>query len=524
MSYEIDTAAPAETKARLSDNEPAFLELRAAFEAYRDANDRRLGEIERRGSADPLLDEKLARIDDALDEGRRRLDRLALERRRPILGEPAVRGAEPDARKAAFEAYMRRGDMGPALALEGKALSVGSGPDGGFVAPAEVEREILQRLASISPMRGLATVRTVSASTYRVAFSTTGPAAGWVSETAARPETASQPLAELVFPTMELYAQPSATQALLDDAIVDIDRWVAEEIETVFAEQESTAFITGNGTTQPRGVASVPVVADASWSWGNIGVLNTGVAGAFAAANPSDILIDLIYALRPGYRQNAAFLMNRRTQSVIRKFRDTAGNYLWAPPASAGQPATLMNFPVAEAEAMPNMAANSLSVLFGDFRRGYLIVDRAGVRILRDPYSAKPTCCSTPPSAWAGACRTSRRSRACASRRKAQLPPPPRRSVAQAAGAAPAAPRAWAALSIQALCCATGVMAVKPPHTCRRRKLEAAGALDQLTSPITSPVPARRIGPPESPLQAPAPAEAPRRSGSTATTTLLAAV
>ena len=381
-------AQPPETKAHLPGADSAFAELRAAFEAYRDANDRRLGEIEQRSSADVLLDEKLARIDQSLDENLRRIDRLGLAARRPAIDGAAQGRIDPHGRKAAFEAYMRRGETGPGL--EAKALSAGSGPDGGFVAPAELESAILQRLANISPMRQLATVRTVSAGSYKVAHSTAGPSAGWVGETAARPETASQPLVELTFPTMELYAMPAATQTLLDDAIVDVDRWVAEEVETVFAEQESAAFITGNGASQPRGVANVPFVADASWSWGNIGVLNTGVSGGFATVSPSDILVDLIYALRTGYRQNAAFLMSRRTQSQIRKFKDSTGAYLWQPPASLGQPATLMNFPVAEAEAMPNIAANSVSVLFGDFRRGYLIVDRAGMRILRDPYSAKP--------------------------------------------------------------------------------------------------------------------------------------
>ncbi len=391
MDMTTHTTAAPEAKAHLGQAGEAFDQLRGTFEAFRDTNDQRLAEIEQRSTSDVLLDEKLARIDTALDEQKRRLDRMTLDARRPSLGSAASFGdAGSSERKAGFDAYIRRGDLSAFRNGEMKALSAGSGPDGGFVAPAEIERDILARLANISPMRALATVRTISAGTYRAAFSATGPASGWAGETATRPETASQVLSELVFPAMELYAMPSATQTLLDDALVDVDRWVAEEVETVFAEQESTAFITGNGTTQPRGVLSVPVVADASWTWGNIGVLNTGAAGAFAAASPSDVLIDLIYTLRTGYRQNGAFLMNRRVQSAIRRFKDSAGNYLWQPPAGVNQPATLMNFPVAEAEAMPNIAANSVSVLFGDFRRGYLIVDRAGVRILRDPYSAKP--------------------------------------------------------------------------------------------------------------------------------------
>jgi HK97 family phage major capsid protein len=180
---------------------------------------------------------------------------------------------------------------------------------------------------------------------------------------------------------------PAATQMLLDDAVVD--QWIAEEVETAFAEQESAAFVSGDGVNKPRGFLASPTVANASWSWGNLGYLATG-GPAFPATNPSDILVELVYALRAGYRQNAAFVMNRKTQGLVRRFKDTNGAYLWQPPASAGAPATLMGFPVVEAEDMPDVAANALAVAFGDFRRGYLVVDRAGVRVLRDPYSAKP--------------------------------------------------------------------------------------------------------------------------------------
>ncbi len=375
-----------ETKAG-GPRDAALDELRATFEAYRDANDQRLHDIERRGHADALIDEKLARIDAALDAQTKRVDKVALERARPALALADRLDPAREERKAAFAAFMRRGEP---MRHEAKALSAGSGPDGGHVAPPEVETEILRRLAAISPMRGLASVRAISGGSYRLAVSSEGPAHGWVGETDARPETASQKLAELNFPAMELYAMPAATQTLLDDAIVDIDAWVADEVETVFAEQESAAFINGDGVTQPQGVLSVPIVAESAWSWGRIGVLNSGAAGAFAQGAPSDVLIDLVHALKAGHRQNGAFLMNRRTQSAIRKIKDASGHYLWTPPAGLGQPATLMNFPVAEAEDMPDIANNAVAVLFGDFRRGYLIVDRAGVRILRDPYSAKP--------------------------------------------------------------------------------------------------------------------------------------
>jgi HK97 family phage major capsid protein len=189
---------------------------------------------------------------------------------------------------------------------------------------------------------------------------------------------------------MELYAMPAATQTLLDDAVVDIDAWLAAEVETVFAEQEGFAFVQGDGVNKPKGFVAAPTVAETSWSWGNLGYVATGSAGAFPTESPADVLIDLIYALKAGYRQNAVFVMNRKTQSVMRKFRDESGAYMWQPPAIAGQPATFMSFPVVEAEDMPDIAANALSVAFGDFRRGYLVVDRTGIRVLRDPYSAKP--------------------------------------------------------------------------------------------------------------------------------------
>jgi HK97 family phage major capsid protein len=361
------------------------------FEVYRETNDQRLAELEMRSSADVLLEEKLDRLDRALDDTRRRLDQQHLALRRPALGGSEAM-AEPIVRehKAAFNRYVRSGESSGLKALEGKALSAGSGPDGGFLVPTPAERDILMRMSKMSPLRGLASVREISTSTYKKAYSTTGPAAGWVGETAARPQTASQIIAELNFPAMELYAMPSATQTLLDDAAVDIEQWVASEVDTVFAEQEGTAFVSGDGVNKPTGFLTPAKVAQSAWVWGRMGYIATGVSAAFPAANPSDALVDLLYSLRGGYRQNATIVMNRKTQAVIRKFKATTGEYLWQPPLALGQPATLMGFPISEADDMPDIAADSFSIAFGDFRRGYLIVDRIGVRVLRDPYSAKP--------------------------------------------------------------------------------------------------------------------------------------
>jgi HK97 family phage major capsid protein len=189
---------------------------------------------------------------------------------------------------------------------------------------------------------------------------------------------------------MELYAMPAATATLLEDTAVNIDEWLAAEVEDAFAVQEGTAFVTGDGVNKPKGFLSYTTVANASWTWGNMGYLASGSAGAFPVSNPSDVLVDLIYAVKAGYRQNATFVMNRKTQATVRKFKDSGGAYLWQPPAQAGGRASLMTFPVIEAEDMPDVAANSLSIAFGDFGRGYLVVDRTGVRVLRDPFTAKP--------------------------------------------------------------------------------------------------------------------------------------
>jgi HK97 family phage major capsid protein len=384
----MDVISGLETKVASIPQDEAQDGLMQAFEAFKETNDQRLGEIERRMSADVVLEEKLDRIGAELDRQAARLDEIALKAQRPRIGEAKSEG--PSEHKAAFNAYVRKGDASALARIEQKALSVGSDPDGGYLVPDEIETEIGRLLKDASPIRAIAGVRQVSSAIYKKPFAITGAAAGWVAETAGRPQTASPTLAELQFPAMELYAMPAATQALLDDSAVDIDQWLPEEVHQAFADQESEAFISGDGTNKPKGFLAYTKVADASWSWGNIGYVTTGVDGAFAASNPSDQLIELVYALKAGYCQNASWVMNRKTQSVIRKFKDADGNYIWQPAQGSAGRATLLGYPLIEAEQMPNIATDAYAIAFGDFRRGYLIVDRLGVRTLRDPYSAKP--------------------------------------------------------------------------------------------------------------------------------------
>ena len=389
MDYDITDTAP-EHKAGFApgESQDVYEAMMRTFEDFKSENDARLKAVEMRGG-DVIADEKVARIDAALTAQQQRLDELALKSARPALGADSARHGFT-AHKSAFDSYIRSGESAGLRQIETKAMSVGSSPDGGYLVPEETETEIGKRLMDLSPMRSICATRVISGGIYRKPFMTSGPATGWVGETAARPQTGSPVLDELSFPAMELYAMPAATATLLEDSAVNIDDWLAGEVELTFAMQEGAAFVSGDGSNKPKGLLAYPMVANNAWAWGNIGYVPTSVAGGFPASNPSDVLIDLVYGLRSGYRQNATFVMNRKTQSSVRKFKDGNGAYIWQPAAVAGGRSSLIGFPLLEAEDMPDVAAGSLSIAFGDFRRGYLIVDRQGVRVLRDPYSSKP--------------------------------------------------------------------------------------------------------------------------------------
>lgn len=367
-----------------------FDEFMTTFAAFRDENDQRLRDIEQRKSADVVTTEKVDRISEALDRQKRAIDEFVLKRARPALGRDGQNGVADLEHKEAFESYMRSGEEQKLRTIEIKDMSYGSNVDGGYVVPQTIEAEIGRRLAEISPIRAIASVRQVSGPTLRKPFTVTGPVASWAAETGSRTKTDSPVLDQLQFPTAELYAMPAATPSLLEDAVVNLDQWIVSEVETAFAEKEGDAFINGSGTNQPKGFLAYDQEDDSTRSWGEIGTLDTGEDGAFAATSPADKLLDLIYALKAGYRQNAHWVMNRKTQAMIRKMKDSEGNYLWQPPTSAGARAMLLGFPLVEAEDMPDVSAGATPIAFGDFKRGYLIVDRAGVRVLRDPYSAKP--------------------------------------------------------------------------------------------------------------------------------------
>jgi HK97 family phage major capsid protein len=368
----------------------AFDEFMRGFDAFKQSNDQRLKDLEKR-SGDVLTEEKVDRINAALETQKQKLDALALAAARPALGgERKAFDSRTAERKQAFDRYVRSGEGDGALEI--KAMSEGSNGDGGYTVPLEIERTIDRVLAKASPIRTIATVRQIGSGTYRKPITTSGAASGWVGETGSISQTDSPTLAALDFPAMELYAMPAATQTLLDDSQVDIEQWLADEVQIVFAEQEGAAFVNGDGSAKPKGFLHYTNVADASWSWGNIGYVASGADGAFLDddSGPADKLLDLAYAPKQAYRAGGRWVMNRKTESAVRKFKDTSGNYIWQPGAAAGQPATIFGYPVTEVEDMPDIASNSYSIAFGDFARGYLVVDRVGIRVLRDPYSAKP--------------------------------------------------------------------------------------------------------------------------------------
>ncbi len=289
---------------------------------------------------------------------------------------------------AFIQRYIRRGlDAG----IELKSVTGATGADGGFAVPREIDDAIDSMLKAISPIRAIANVVQTGTAGYRKLITNGGTLSGWVAETAARPETATPAFSEIVPPGGELYANPAATQAMLDDAGFDVEAWLAQEIATEFARAEGAAFISGNGTARPKGFLTYATTpdGDAVRPFGTLQHLATGAAGAFAA-NPQDRLVDLVHALKSSYRQNAVFVMNSTTLAAVRKMKTSDGAFIWQPGLAAGAPATLLGYPVIEAADMPDIAANSLSIAFGDFRAGYVIADRQETAILRDPFSNKP--------------------------------------------------------------------------------------------------------------------------------------
>ena len=322
---------------------------------------------------------------DALDDVMK--GQLARAARPPLDG---AKGSALDPARAAFtERYLRRGVE---AGVELKSFSGASGGSGGYAVPREIDQMIETTLKAISPIRAIANVVRTGSAGYRKLVTTGGIVSGWASETGARSETATPTFQEIAPPAGELFANPSASQAMLDDAQFDVEGWLAEEIAREFARAEGAAFVSGNGTSKPKGFLTYATTseADATRAFGTLQYVASGAAGGFAAANPQDRLIDLVQALKAPYRQGAAFVMNAATLARIRKFKTSDGAFLWQPAMSADNPATLLGYPVIEAEDMPDIGTDSLSIAFGNFAHGYVIAERNETSILRDPFTNKP--------------------------------------------------------------------------------------------------------------------------------------
>ncbi len=298
--------------------------------------------------------------------------------------------ADIAAHKAGFEDYFRKGVEGDLLELEKKAMSVSTDPSGGYTVHAEIEQGIDRVMADFGAMRSICTVMPISTAEYKRYVSQGGAASGWVGEKETRSETGTPSLEELVFNAKELYAEPQTTQALLDDSIIDISAWLADEAGVEFAEQEGDKFLLGDGLKQPQGLLTYPTVINSSYTWGKVGHVKSGASGAFKDdPDGGDALVDLVHSLKRGYRANASFLMNDLTLAQARKLKDSNGQYIWRAGLEAGAPETLLGKPIEVDDFMPDTAANSLSIAFGDFKRAYRIVDRAGIRVLRDDLTKK---------------------------------------------------------------------------------------------------------------------------------------
>ena len=314
------------------------------------------------------------------------LDRKSLTAARPALASAAETEAP---HQKAIGAYLRTGDDDGlrGLELEGKALAITG--DGGYLLDPQTSDKISSSLLGAASIRQIANVVHVNATSYDVLVDTTDMGAGWNDETSVT-ETTTPGVDRISIELFELSALPKASQRLLDDSAFDVEGWLAERISDKFARAEADAFINGDGTDKPTGFLTQTKVSEDSWSWGNLGYVVTGTSGDFDATNPADAIVDLVYSLGARYRANGTFVMNSKTAGAVRKLKDLDGRFLWSDGLSAGEPARLMGYPVLIAEDMPDIAGGSYSIAFGDFRSGYTVAERPDLRVLRDPFSAKP--------------------------------------------------------------------------------------------------------------------------------------
>lgn len=362
-------------------------ELGYAWEEFKSVNDRRLKEIETKGSADVLTTEHVSRINNALSEYKERIDSIETSFNRPASAcgyNENVPHETVKEHKAAFINYLRKGVETDLFFLEKKALSTTTDADGGYLASPSMSSDMARYIFETSPMRKIANVVNITSEALEVIEDNDEAEASWsASEAAAVTDSDTPQLGRVTITAHELVAQPKATQRLIDDSSIDIEAWLTEKLVDVFSRKENSAFISGDGSGKPKGILAYTA---------GIGVDKIQqIASGTSAVVTADSLINLYYSLKDEYASQATFLMNRAVVQQVRLLKEaTTNQYLWQPGLAAGAPDTLLGVPVMKASDMPVAAANSLSVAVGDFKRAYQIVDRTGVRILRDPYTEKP--------------------------------------------------------------------------------------------------------------------------------------
>jgi HK97 family phage major capsid protein len=319
-----------------------------------------------------------------VDEVKSRLDKVARAATRPAMGGAAASDATEV--KGFVDGYLRQGRE-----TELKSVSGVTPADGGFAVPRRIDEAIAAALTDISPIRAIAQVVQTGTAGYRKLVTTTGVASGWVSEAAPRPMTGTPTFAEIAPPSGDLYANPAASQAMLDDAGFDIETWLANEIATEFARAEGMAFVKGTGINQPEGflTAAKATAEDSLRAFGTLQYVGSGSSTGLGTALDAK-LIDMIHTLKSGHRQGAVFVMNAATLANVRKLKTADGAFLWQPGLVEGQPDRLLGYPVIEAEDMPDVASGAFPIAFGNFRHGYLIAEHAATRVLRDPFTNKP--------------------------------------------------------------------------------------------------------------------------------------
>lgn len=359
--------------------------LQKKFDEFKSVNDKRLDAVtqEKAKLAGEVesLNEKLSEY----EAFKKQVEAEMLAMKRP--GSTAS-SKDVEEHKAGFNAFLRKGADSGLAELEKKALQTTVDADGGYAVPEQIDTQILQLQRNISPMRSVCNQITVGTPDYKKLVNLNGAGSGWVGEAAARPATNTPTLAQVAAVMGELYANPQATQTSLDDMFFNVEGWLADEVAREFDEKEGNGFLLGDGTNKPKGLLSytLATTSDATRAFGTIEKIHSGTAGDF----DSDDILKLIYTLKKGYRKSAQFMMATLTLFKVRTMKDLNGNYLWKPGIEAGQNSSLSGYGIEENEDMPAVAASANAVLFGDYKSAYTIVDRFGVRVLRDPYSNKP--------------------------------------------------------------------------------------------------------------------------------------